>query len=90
MLFENNTYSHIYSLDSAIVKASVFGSTTVETRVIHNHTNENIYDVQNGAYSYFGGNQDLLVFFYDMYMLDSYGVTLDTVEFPNVITKTLM
>ena len=54
-LFKNNSYSHIYSLDAAIMKMVVSGvSGTATSYVVHNHTEEFLDDVQNGAYRYLG------------------------------------
>jgi len=88
MLFAENTYSHIYALDAAIMNALVSGPSYNTTRTVHNHTSERLYDVQNGAYSYYARN-DIFTFFKKMYVLDSYGVTLDSVKYPLISTNTL-
>ena len=54
-LFKNNSYSHIYSLDSGVMKMAVKGLSGSSTSyVVHNHTDERLDDVQNSAYRYFG------------------------------------
>lgn len=89
-LFKNNSYSHIYSLDSGVMKMKVKGLSGSSTSyVVHNHTDERLEDVQNSAYRYFGQTGDVSAFFYNMYVLDSFGVTLDTTKYSSIVTNTL-
>lgn len=78
MRFMRNSYSNIYCLDSAIMRAEVFGSEITSQISIHNYTDETLFQVQNGAFSYYGKNNELLTYFYGLDVKDSYGVTLDS------------
>ena len=81
MRFQRNHYEDIYCLDSAIMKAEVFGTGSTSQLSIHNYTDETLIKVQNGAFSYTGKNNELLTYFYGLNILDSYGVTLNATSF---------
>ena len=77
MQFEDNFYYYAYSLDAAVMKAQVLQGTGSSTYSVHNFKREKIEDVQNCAFHYQGRDNELLTFFNDVQIVDSYGVTLD-------------
>ena len=59
------------------MRAEVSGDSALWTYAVHNHTDETLNKVQNGAYNYIGMFNDISVFFYGVNIIDSYALSLD-------------
>ena len=58
------------------MKAQVVSSAETNTYAVHNYTDERVSEVQNSAFGYTGLNNEIMVFFYGVEVIDSYGIAL--------------